>query len=204
MKKILLILCIIGLCSQEMQAQAKQRKMLLLQIAALQTYIGYAKKGYSVVKKGLNFISDVKNGEVNLHGDYFNSLKKVNPKVKNYVKATEIIALQIKIIKIHKKTSKQLRQNDLIHGDELDYIERAFDKLIDNCNETLDELLIISTDTNLEMKDDQRIERIDDLYRRMMDDYSFCENFSREIKMLSISKAKEKNDVKQSHVLHDL
>ncbi|RKR05178.1 hypothetical protein C8C83_4511 [Flavobacterium sp. 90] len=201
MKKILLVLCIIGVCSQELQAQAKQRKMLLLQIAALQTYIGYAKKGYTVVKNGLNFISDVKKGEVNLHGNYFTSLKKVNPKVKNYVKVAEIISLQIKIIKIHKKAFELLGHNDLFHGDELDYIERTFEKLIDNCNETLDQLLVITTDIKLEMTDDQRIERIDALHKTMTDDYCFCENFSREIKVLSLSKAKEKNDVKQSQVL---
>lgn len=201
MKKILLLLFIVGLCLQEMQAQAKQRKVLLLQIAALQTYIGYAKKGYTVVKNGLNFIGDAKNAEVNLHSDYFSSLKKVNPKVHHYVKVAEIIALQIKIIKVYKKTFEQLQGGDLFHGDELDYIERTFDKLIDNCNETLNQLLVIATDVKLEMTDDQRIERIDGLHKTMLDDYSFCENFSRELKVQSLSKAKEKNDVKQSQVL---
>jgi hypothetical protein len=201
MKTILLGLCIMGLCFQGIQAQAKQRKLLLLQIAALQTYIGYAKKGYTVVKNGLNFIGDVKNGEVNLHGDYFSSLKKVNPKVRNYVKAAEIISLQIKILKVHKKTFELLGQDDLFYGDELDYIEKTFEQLIDNCNQTLDQLLIITTDTKLEMTDDQRIERIDGLHKTMMEDYSFCENFSREIKILSLSKAKDKNDVKQSQIL---
>ena len=189
---------------QEIHAQAKQRKVLLLQIAALQTYIGYAKKGYTVVKKGLNFIGDVKKGEVNLHSDYFNSLLQVNPKVKNYVRVGEIIALQIKILKVHKKTLELLRQDDLFHGDELDYIERVFERLIDNCNETLDQLLLISTDAKLEMTDDQRLEHIDSLYTAMMSDYSFCEHLSEEIKILSLSKAKEKRDARQSQILNGL
>lgn len=204
MKKLLLILLLVNFSSQEIQAQAKQRKALLLQIAALQTYIGYAKKGYTVVKKGLNFIGDIKKGEVNLHSDYFSSLLKVNPKVRNYVRVGEIIALQIKILKVHKKTFELVRQDDLFHGDELDYIAKTFEHLIDNCNETLDHLLIISTDAKLEMTDDQRIERIDSLYRTMMEDYSFCEDFSQEIKILSLSKAKEKSDVKQSQILNGL
>lgn len=198
MKKMLLVLCIAGLCLQEMHAQAKQRKMLLQQIVALKTYFDYAKKGYKVVKNGLNFIGDVKKGEVNLHGNYFTSLKKVNPKVKNYVKAAEIISLQVKIIKMQKKSFELLRHDDLFHGDELDYIERTFDKLIDNCNETLNQLLVITTDTKLEMTDDQRIERIDGLYKTMVNDYSFCKHFNREISIVSLSKTKEENDVKQS------
>lgn len=204
MKTLLLLLLVVTLSSQQIQAQAKQRKVLLLQIAALQTYIGYAKKGYTVVKKGLNFIGDVKKGEVNLHGDYFSSLLKVNPQVRNYVRVGEIIALQIKILQVHKKTFELLGQDDLFHGDELDYIEKAFEHLIDNCNDTLDQLLIISTDASLEMTDDQRIERIEGLYRTMMEDYSFCENFSQEIKVLCLSRAKEKNDVKQSQNLNGL
>jgi len=201
MKKILLVLCIIGLCSQEMHAQTKQRKILLLQIATLQTYIGYAKKGYTIVKNGLNFIGDVKKGELNLHGNYFTSLKNVNPKVKNYVKVAEIISLQIKIIKIHKKTFELLGDDDLYHGDELDYIEKTFGHLIDSCKETLDQLFVITTDTKIEMSDDHRIERIDGLHKTMMENYSFCKNFSREINVLSLSKAKEKNAVKQSRDL---
>lgn len=204
MKTLLLLLFLMSFTSQEIQAQAKQRKVLLQQIAALQTYIGYAKKGYTVVKKGLNFIGDVKKGEVNLHSDYFSSLLKVNPKVKNYVRVAEIIALQIKILKVQKKTFELVQQDDLFHGDELDYIEKTFEHLIDNCNDTLDQLLIFTTDTKLEITDDQRIERIDDLYTAMMEDYSFCENFSEQIKILSLSKAKEKSDVKQSQNLNGL
>lgn len=204
MKKLLVIMLLLNFSAQEIHAQAKQRKVLLLQIAALQTYIGYAKKGYTVVKKGLNFIGDVKKGEVNLHSDYFNSLLQVNPKVKNYVRVGEIIALQIKILKVHKKTFELVRQDDLFHGDELDYIEKTFERLIDNCNGTLDQLLTISTDAKLEMTDDQRIERIDGLYKTMMEDYSFCEHLSEEIKILSLSKAKEKKDARQSQILNGL
>lgn len=153
------------------------------------------------MKNGLNFIGDVKKGELNLHGNYFTSLKNVNPKVKNYVKVAEIISLQIKIIKIHKKTFELLGDDDLYHGDELDYIEKTFGHLIDSCKETLDQLFVITTDTKIEMSDDHRIERIDGLHKTMMENYSFCKNFSREINVLSLSKAKEKNAVKQSRDL---
>lgn len=200
---MLLLLFVTG-CFQEVGAQARQRKTLLLQIAALQTYIGYAQRGYTVVNNGLNFIGDLKRGEVNLHSDYFTSLQKINPKVKNYVKIAEIISLQIKIIKNCKNTFELVHQDDLFHGDELDYIEKTFDNLISNCNKTLDQVLIISTDVKLEMKDDERMGRIDDLHKTMIEDYSFCQEFSFEIKRLSLSKCKEKKDVKQSQIFQGL
>jgi hypothetical protein len=204
MKTIVLLSLMICINTESIQAQAQQRKQLLLQIAALQTYIGYAKKGYDVVKKGLNFIGDVKNGELNLHSDYFISLTKINPRVKKYTKVAEIISLQFKILNVHKRTISDVKQADLFHGDEIDYIEKAFQRLIENCNSTLDELITLTTDTELEMSDDQRIERINGLHKTMMSDYSFCQNFSQQTRILSLSKAKEKNDVKQSHALYGL
>ena len=204
MKKLILILLGISVFQQGIQAQAKQRKELLLQIAALQVYIDYAQKGYSVVSKGLNFIGDAKRGEVNLHGDYFTSLLKINPKVKNYYKTAEILSMQFKIMKICKRTYSDLKTNDLFHGNELDYIERSFERLLENCSDTLDQLLIITTDSKLELKDDQRIERIDALHKMMLEDYNFCLSFSNEAKFLSLSKTREKGDARNAGIIYGL
>lgn len=204
MKKMILLLILLLVFGQGIYGQAKQRKELLLQIAALKVYIDYAKKGYSAVSKGLNFIGDAKKGELNLHGDYFVSLLKINPKIRNYYKTAEIIAMQIKIMKICKKTFAELKTDDLFHGNELEYIERSFDRLLDSCNDTLESLLIVTTDSKLELKDDQRIERIDALYERMLDDYKFCQSFNSEAKLLSISKRKEKTEAGRSAVLYGL
>ena len=47
--------------------KATQRKYLIQQIAALEVYTGYVSDGYSIAKKGLNIIHDIKNGDFNLH-----------------------------------------------------------------------------------------------------------------------------------------
>lgn len=204
MKKIMVMLVSSILFSGGMQAQNKYQKELLLQIAALQVYIEYGQKGYNVVKKGLGFIGDVKRGELNLHQDYFSALKKVNPKIKNYFKVAKIVSMQIQIMKTYKRTFRQLQEDDLFHGNELDYIQRSFDRLLENCNTTLKELLVITTDAQLEMKDDQRMESIDGLYRTMVDDYTFCQNFCKEAKLLAIARIKERKEVKWSRVVHGL
>lgn len=205
MKKTILLCLIAVLLSSYLQAQqAKQKRMLLLQIAALRTYVEYAAKGYKAVKNGLNFISDAKRGEVNLHGDYFTSLLAVNPKVRNYARAAEIVSLQVKILNTYKRTFREIQKDDLFHGSELDYIQRTFNRLLQSCDESIDTLLLITTSTKLEMKDDERIERIDKLYEAASEDYAFCEKFSGDIKVLAISKAKVKNDSRQSGELYGL
>ncbi|MDQ8013175.1 MAG: hypothetical protein REI96_12045 [Flavobacterium nitrogenifigens] len=204
MKKMFFIISILIISPQIIQSQAKQRKELLLQIAALQVYIDYAKKGYSAVSKGLHFIGDAKKGEVNLHGDYFTSLLKINPKVRNYYKAAEIISMQLKIMKIYKRTLADLKTADLFHGSELDHIERSFQRLLQNCGDTLEQLLAVTTDSKLELKDDQRIERIDALHETMLEDYNFCISFSGDARVLSVSKTAEKKGSKNASAVYGL
>lgn len=204
MKKTAVILITLCVFNYSMNGQAKQRKELILQIAALQVYIDYAKKGYSAVSKGLNFIGDARKGELNLHGDYFTSLIKINPKIKNYYKTAEIISLQFKIINLCRKTAADIKTADLFHGSELDYIERCFDRLLRNCSQTLDQLLAITTDAELELKDDQRLERIDQLHKTMQEDYNFCVSFCSEARLLSVSKTADKEDSKGLSELYGL
>jgi hypothetical protein len=204
MKKIFLVVLFTAFTTGYLQAQAKQQRVLLQQIAALQVYIGYAQEGYSVVKKGLNTIGDFKRGEFNLHSDYLNSLKAVNPKIKKYARVTEIIGLQIKIMKSCESLYQQIQQDDLFHGDEIDYIKRFFERLIENCDANLDELLTIVMDGKLEMKDNERMSRIDMIYQNMLDNYAFSESFSNQTKILAVSKAAELKEVKNSRVLHGI
>jgi hypothetical protein len=204
MKKTAVILITLFVFNQGVSGQAKQRKELILQIAALQVYIDYAKKGYSAVSKGLNFIGDARKGELTLHGDYFTSLLKINPKVRNYYKTAQIISMQFKIMKLCSKTLSDLKAADLFHGNELDYIERSFKKLLQNCSQTLDQLLVISTDAELQLKDDQRLERIDLLHKTMLEDYNFCLSFSRDARLLSVSKTADKEDSKGLSKLYGL
>jgi hypothetical protein len=204
MRKIVLFLLFAGFLNGNIYGQAKQAEVLLKQIAALQIYIGYAQKGYSVAKKGLNTIGDFKRGEFNLHTDYFNSLKTVNPKIKKYARVAEIISLQVKIIKSYGTIYGQIQQDDLFHGDEVDYIKRVFDRLIENCDDNLEELIAIVTDGQLEMKDDERMKRIDAIYQNMLENHTFCESFSNQTRLMSLSKTKDTKEVKTSRALRGI
>ena len=201
MKKIVLFLLLAGFLNGNSYAQAKQREVLLKQIAAFKVYIGYAQKGYSIAQKGLKTIVDFKRGEFNLHQDYFTSLKNINPKIKSYTRVSEIISLQVKVLQNYNKTIWQIQQNDLFHGDEVAYIKRVLDRMIENCEGTLEELIVIVTEGKLEMKDDERMKRIDALYQNMLESYTFCEDFSNQTKLMSMSRGKEATDVKTSRVL---
>lgn len=204
MKKIAVLILLIGLFNVNIRAQAKQREELLKQIAAFQVYIGYAQKGYSIAKKGLSVIGDFKRGELDLHLDYFNSLININPKIKNYSRVAQIIALQVKILKSYSRTMRYLNQNDLFHGDEVAYVKRVLDRVLKDCDGTVDELTAVLTKGKLELKDDERVERIDALYQNMLESESFCDDFSNQTRMMGFARSAESKDVKTSHALQGL
>ena len=178
--------------------------MLLEQIAGLKVYIDYAQKGYSIAKKGLTVIGDLKRGEFNLHTDYLNSLAMVNPAIKKYGRLGEIILLQLKIMENYKQTYEGIEDGALFHGSELAYIKRVFDRLLDNCSTTLEELIAVTTNDQLEMKDDERMKRIDLLYLTMVDNYSFCQSFNKQTRLLLLSREKEEKEVQFARVLNDV
>lgn len=186
------------------QQKKTQNQYLIQQIAALQVYIGYVQKGYSIAKEGLNTISSFKRGEFNLHTDYFNSLKSVNPKIKQYARVADIIAMQLTIVKECKKLRQQVMGNSVFNDKELDYIIRVLDRLLDDCENTLDQLITVTTDDNLEMKDDERLKRIDVLYQDMTDNYTFSQSFSNETILLAASRIKENIDIQTSRALYGL
>jgi len=213
MKKMLLFLLILVSIAGSLKAQTfaewfqqkkTQKKYLLQQIAALQIYIGYAQKGYQIAKEGLTTIGGFTRGEFNLHADYFNSLKVVNPEIKHYAKVAEIIGLQVKIVQNYNSTYRKLQSTDAFSNDELNYIRSAFSDLLDDCEKTLDELIAVTTDGKLEMKDDERIARIDKLYVDMQDKLTFCNSFSNDAKFLAVSRIKEQTEVKKSRALQGI
>src|SRR5437762_1594743 len=77
------------------QQKRTQKKYLLQQIAALQTYLGYVKKGYGIADKGISTVQMIKNGEWNLHKDFFSSLSLVNPAIKKCGKVADIMTMQV-------------------------------------------------------------------------------------------------------------
>jgi len=212
MKK-LLIISIVVLCGENLSAQtwaewfrqkATQKKYLLQQIAALQVYSGYLSNGYSIAKSGLNTIKSIKNGDLLKHIDYFTSLVTVNPKIKRYAKVADIISLQISIAKQSGNAIKSFRNNHHFTSTEITYLQGVYNKLLLDCAQNLDELLMLITNGNLQMKDDERIKAIDKIYLDMQDKQQFVRAFTNNTAGLSIQRSNEENDIIISKKLNGL
>src|SRR5688572_25460063 len=110
-----------------------QKKYLLQQITALQVYIDYAAKGYSIATKGLSTIENIKHGDFNLHSDYFKSLSFVKPAIKHYAKVAAIISMQVSVAKKAQHFINTFKSSKQLTHAELSYLLQVFNNLLEDC-----------------------------------------------------------------------
>lgn len=190
--------------SEWFRQKSTQTKYLLEQIAALQVYIGYLRKGYTIVKDGLHTISDIKQGDLNLHTDYFNSLKNVNPAIASYPRVKDILDIQKAILRLTNKSRRQFAHTNVFTGSELQYIDKVYDRLLTDCQATIDQLQTVTTPGKLEMKDDERLRRINLLYQDAQSQYGFAKHFSNGTMTMAIERQKELNNINDSRILYGI
>ncbi|RZK10446.1 MAG: hypothetical protein EOO46_10755, partial [Flavobacterium sp.] len=166
-----------------------QEKYLLQQLAALKLYTGYLKKGYDIASKGINGIKSYSKGEFNLHEDFFNSLGNVNPAIASNPKITEIIKWQA-AIRTDLKTIKTLNG---FTSENVSYFNSVNSRVSKECNQDLEELLMVITSGKVEMKDDERLKRLDAIHDRMGDKFRFTRSFLNNIKMLKLQQQQQVN-----------
>jgi hypothetical protein len=200
MKRLMKIVLVFFCCTwlgQDVLAQSKTRKVMLEQIAKLQVYLEYLKKGYDIVQDGLHLVSEIKNGDFNLHYLFFDRLKQVSPKVKQYSKVADIISMQLKMLTAYKNNYKQFKQIGTFSSDELDYLFQTLSNLLDFALADINDLTNLLTDGEFAMSDDERIVRVDELWKRMNEKYQHLFSFLDEMKALSQQRKQELRDIQK-------
>jgi hypothetical protein len=172
-----------------------QRKYLIQQIVALQFYLDYLKKGYDIVQKGWNTVENITNGNLNLHRDFFGSLKTVNPLIGNSAKVVDIIAFQYYILRNMKEVYNFCAANKNFTPEEIRYIAKVHTNMVFLCDASISELLVIIHTNKTEMTDDERMLRIDRIYDDMQDTNAFVKAFGNDTRLLSAERAKEQHGI---------
>ncbi|MBT2561296.1 hypothetical protein J7E50_10685 [Pedobacter sp. ISL-68] len=212
MKKIILLILALAIVpatkaqtfDEWFRQKSTQRKYLLEQIAALRVYGSYVQKGYKIAQKGLNTIGQIKDGDINLHRIYFNSLKDINPSVRNYKRTGDIITIQNDIRRETENSRKVVSKTEVLSNEEKNYLNGVYAKLERDCLLTLDELEAVITSGKREMKDDERIERIDKLFAQSQNQYRFIKDFSSGISVLINEKTAEAKEIELQKKLYQI
>jgi len=185
----------------ELFSQKKtQRKYLIQQIAALQIYSGYLKKGYELVHSGLGQISDASGGEMRLHQTFIHSLSSVSPLVHADPRAAEVILMQHRII----QAFVTLTKHTLLKVEDLEYISQVRKKLDEENAADLQDLLLVMTPGKVKMKDDGRLQRLNRIHERMEDKLIFARHFSSQVLELARQRHLEQINTQHQKLLFNL
>ena len=209
MISMLLVMAIIAKANSQTweewtQQKKTQIKYLVQQIAGFQTYLGYVKQGYEIAQKGIATVQHIKQGEWNLHKDFFGSLEIINPLIKNSAKVSDIIAMEVGLIKSTNALVRECRQTKEFTFEEMAYLENVCNKLLRESSKNIDELITIITSGELKLKDDERINRIDNIYAEMQEKHVFMRSFGTSVIRLLKNRSHEKNEIELSKTLNNV
>lgn len=214
MKTILLLITFCLGCHQSMFAQtfsewfrqkATQKKYLLEQIAALKVYSEYVQKGYKISKQGLDLIGSIKDGDLKQHLEYFLSLSAVNPKIRGYprVKSSLLLGEQIEN-EITGGLSLISKGRNLLNDNEDQYCQQVLTRIRISCKQQIDLLKKVIADDALQLKDDERLLRIDAIYSELQEQYAFARNFTDGILMLLRSRREALNELERGKIMYQI
>ena len=79
--------------------------------------------------------------------------------------------------------------------------KRVFDNRLAEALKNIEELFLVITSGELEMKDDERLKRIDAIYVEMQEKYAFTAGISEELAMLSVQRMQEQYEINLSRKL---
>lgn len=183
------MLCSFSFCvgvTQDLQAQtwdewfkqrATQRKYLIEQIVKLQIYLGYLKKGYDIARTGMDWISSLKEGDLTLHTLFFDHQKRVNPLVSENSKVTDMIRLYSNMFKLFKSATNRIRKSKFLTDLEIDTIDDILTNMLNASSDDIDHLTALTTDYNLQMSDDERLHKIEELYYQVLNKHNSLYSF---------------------------
>ncbi|WP_194975860.1 hypothetical protein [Aquiflexum lacus] len=204
MKKTVLLIVLAVLSAESLMAQnfdewwrqkETKKRYLLEQIVALKVYTNTAWKCYETARAGLGVIGEIKEGDFNIHSDHFGKLRKISPTVSAYSRLAEIIKLQSGIVSL--KSRNSVMDMEFLDNKERDFASGFFNRIITESMVNLSLLTSLLTDSALEMTDRERLDRIEGIYTKMLETYSFALILDNDLRGLSAERRKEQEEIKR-------
>ena len=187
-------MCWVSLVINTANAQTQEAQQLLLnweKLAQFKQMLEDMKTGYQVLYKGYTTIRDISQGNFSLHKTFLDGLMEVSPAVLKYKRVADIISFQIRIVKEYKSAYKSFQENGAFTTSELEHLAKVYSNLFNASLQNLDELSLVITAGKLRMSDDERLQAIDRIYKNIIEQYSFLQEFNNSTVMLSLQRKSE-------------
>ena len=206
MKKWVLII-LIPIIGSRSFGQSQEIQQLLLnweKLSQLKTLLDDMYTGYTIIYKGYSTIRDISENNFSLHKSFLDGLMEISPVVKKYKRIADIISYQLRIVKLSKAAYDKFKVDKNFTVDEIKGIANVYGRLLNEGLKCLDELIMVITAGELRMSDDERLQAIDGIYTKMIDQFSFLKELNNSTTVLSVQREKEQQDIDMSRKIHGI
>lgn len=171
-----------------------QKKYLRKQIALLQTYCQFLKKGYEISQSGLNFIGQIKDGNFTDHQSYFASIAAVKPAIKHSADVSVSVDLLDKTNRnLHHILSGPYKEE--FTSSEWQEVTMLCEEFTAEATLIRESLVQVISDGELQMTDDERLQRIGRLRKKAESIHRASREFFSTVQSLWRARAKEKGEI---------
>ena len=143
----------------------------------------------------LDEIADWVENQRTLYTDYFDELWKVKNIISYYHRIREITEKQVRLVEEYKRVWALFKQDKHFTGDELLYMGQVYTGILDESVKNLDQLFLVINSFSTQMSDAKRLEIINSAADQVEVNYNDLKAFNQQSILLSLQRAKGKNDV---------
>ncbi len=152
-------------------------------------------QGYENLEKGYTHIRDIVQGNFNLHKFFLDGLWILSPVVRDDPRITDILNKAYRIALGYKTATSNLYGSGVFSPQELDYIIGVYSSLLQQSLQAAEELTMVSTDNQLRMSDDQRLQALDRIDVTITGQLVFLQQFSNSLSIQAAQRMKEANSI---------
>jgi hypothetical protein len=172
----------------DLKIQKLQNKTIWLQNAQ-------KKLENTLSKIKLNEISDWTKKQKDLYKNYYDELMKVKSIITYYQRIKDITQKQVRLVDEYERAWNLFQRDDHFNVDELVYMQKVYSGILNESMKNIDQIFLILDSFTTQMSDAKRLEIINTAADQIDANYDDLMLFNRQNILLSLQRAKTKNDV---------
>jgi len=155
-------------------------------------------------KLKLTEISDWVEKQRKLYADYFDELWRIKAILTYYHRVKEIIDMQVYLVNEYKAAWALFRQDDNFTTDELNFMYRVYNGMMDESVKNIDQLFLVINAFATQMTDAKRLEIINAVSANVETQLMDLKEFNSQNKVISLQRAAEKGEIETVKRLYGL
>lgn len=181
----------------DLRIQRRQTQTILLQDAQKQLE-------NLMQQTRLGEIADWVQQQKDLYEGYYQELWEVKHALQYYSAVRAMIDKQVRLVKGYQQAYGRLMQDGHFNVDELGRIKAVFEDVLSKSKTVVDQLGMVINGFVTQMDDGDRLDMINDLSAGIDQCYGRLREFSQDMMLLSVRRAKDENDLKMIKALYGM